>query len=184
MYASMMPDCLMSDKEPPARSPALCLIAANELDTPLLDTLMLACFEPQYGEAWSSEQVASALSIPGTWARLAYQDLPEKTLPVGFVLARRILDEAEVLLIAVVPHQRQQGIGRQLLEDVIATARAQGATSLFLEVRESNTAALSVYTAHGFEIVGRRRGYYRGSDGKSSDAVTMRRALLNEVQSC
>jgi ribosomal-protein-alanine N-acetyltransferase len=76
---------------------------------------------------------------------------------VGFVVTRPVAQgECEILNLAVAPAVRRQGIGRQLLSDVLA--RRPG--SLFLEVRESNAAARSFYTRFGFEVVTKRLQYY------------------------
>jgi ribosomal protein S18 acetylase RimI-like enzyme len=55
---------------------------------------------------------------------------------------------------------RGRGLGRALLTEVLAVARGRGVESVFLEVRESNAAALGLYRGFGFQEVGQRRGYY------------------------
>ncbi len=94
----------------------------------------------------------------------------------GFILCRAAAGEAEILTIAVDPSARRSGLGRRLVEAAVAQAREQAAERLFLEVAVDNLAAIGLYEATDFAQVGRRRGYYRRSDG-DVDALVMRRDL-------
>jgi ribosomal protein S18 acetylase RimI-like enzyme len=82
----------------------------------------------------------------------------------GFMVSRQVSPpgiengEREILSLAVDPADRRQGIGRALVEAELASA-SKG-TTWFLEVRESNIAAVSLYAAMGFTASGRRPGYY------------------------
>jgi ribosomal-protein-alanine N-acetyltransferase len=89
---------------------------------------------------------------------------------IGYVGFWFIVDEAHISTIAVHPNLRRQGIGRVLLEYALERARALGAELVTLEVRESNQAAIEMYQTFGFQIKGRRRGYYRDKD---EDALVM-----------
>jgi [ribosomal protein S18]-alanine N-acetyltransferase len=109
--------------------------------------------------------------MPGSHLIIARRDSP-----VGFALSRVILDECELMLLAVAPEVQHGGIGRQLLAAMIADARAANATSIFLEVRSENP-AITLYSSAGFVEVGRRRGYYRSRFGETFDALTYRLAL-------
>jgi ribosomal-protein-alanine N-acetyltransferase len=86
----------------------------------------------------------------------------------GLLLLRVAADEAEILTIGVTA--RRRGIGRRLLAQAIASARAAGATAMFLEVAADNKAANALYAGAGFIQVGERRGYY--PDG--GDALVLR----------
>ncbi len=90
--------------------------------------------------------------------------------PAGFVLARAVAGEAEIMTLAVDPASHRRGLGRQLLEAALAEAARRGAGVLFLEVSEANLAARALYAGAGAAEVGRRRRYY--SDG--SDALVLR----------
>lgn len=79
----------------------------------------------------------------------------------GYLLARTIAGEAEILNLAVLPRARRQGLARRLLDRGLAAARERGARSAFLEVRESNDAARNLYLGRGFHPVGLRPAYYR-----------------------
>lgn len=69
-------------------------------------------------------------------------------------------EEAHVTTIAVHPQWRRRGLGEWTLLQLIGVARAGGAEVVTLEVRESNDAAIQLYSKLGFEKVGRRSGYY------------------------
>ncbi len=141
---------------------------------PAVVALMGTAFDSRYGEAWSGAQLVGALAIPDTWVQAASDG---DTL-LGFTLVRRILDEAELMLVAVRPDRRGTGLGRELLRAAGATALSRGARMMFLEVREGNAAALALYRATGFAEIGRRRDYYTGKSGERFDAITLRRPLI------
>lgn len=95
--------------------------------------------------------------------------------PLGFALSRAVLDEAEVLTIAVARPQRGRGLGRHLLDAHLAELERRGVKAVFLEVEEDNVAALRLYRAAGFREAGRREAYYRKADGTARAALLMRR---------
>jgi ribosomal-protein-alanine N-acetyltransferase len=72
---------------------------------------------------------------------------------------------------------RGQGLGRVLIEKTITESRMRGCSLLFLEVRENNHAARSLYHACGFMDVGRRADYYTGASGDRFAAITMQHPL-------
>jgi ribosomal-protein-alanine N-acetyltransferase len=92
----------------------------------------------------------------------------------GFLVGRRAEDQAEVLNMAVHADHRHKGEGSALLSAALDEFRLRGAKNVYLEVRESNTRAISFYEKHGFFRSGRRKGYYRSPD---EAAVTMERKL-------
>jgi len=136
-------------------------------------TVMTPAFDPVFGEAWTLPQLAGVMMMPGTWLTIAGVD----AAPLGFALVRSVLDECELLLLAVNPLWRGRGIGEALLRDSLRTARRRGITSMNLEVRASNT-AVHLYEKTGFEYVHRRPGYYRGNDGQLYDALSFRIDML------
>jgi ribosomal-protein-alanine N-acetyltransferase len=93
---------------------------------------------------------------------------------IGYVIARHALDEAEILNLGVVPTRQRHGVGRNLVQRMLAQLRQWGVATVFLEVRESNSAARRLYGALGFAQVGRRRNYYRLP---TEDAVVLRAAI-------
>ncbi len=130
--------------------------------------IMGAAFPSRYGEAWTRSQCAGILPMTGVKLVLASDGEQE---PVGFSLYRTVADDAELLLLAVAPEARGNGIGRHLLGHFIEDAKKNGAERIHLEVREGNP-AIRIYEAAGFAQVNRRRNYYRGSGGAGFDALT------------
>ena len=117
-----------------------------------------ACFDA----AWDASSITRLLAMPGAFAYVTAT--PAGGLS-GLVIARLGGGEAEILTIGVDPQARGTGLGRLLLDAVAVHAVAGGAEALFLEVAEDNLPALHLYEAYGFELVGRRPGYYRRKDG-------------------
>lgn len=142
---------------------------ARDLDR--VDRMMAAAFDPRWGEAWTRNQVIGILALPGVWLTIA----EGAEGAIGFALLRATLDEAELLLLAVVPEARRRGAGAALLRGAIADCAARGVASLHLEVRDGN-AATKLYSKNGFTKIGERRDYYRGVDGRSYSALTLRKA--------
>lgn len=99
----------------------------------------------------------------------------------GFILWREIAGEAEILTLAVHPKTRRQGIAHHLLKSATEEMRKADISCLHLEVKENNIAALRLYTQFGFEITGRRVGYYKApphqknsEEPDTEDALIMR----------
>ena len=90
----------------------------------------------------------------------------------GYVVALDAADEGEILNLAVASGGRRHGLGRALVQEVLAVLAERGAEHVYLEVRESNAPARALYAAHGFQEVGRRKEYYRRP---VEDAVVLRR---------
>lgn len=93
----------------------------------------------------------------------------------AFAIARTLVDEAELLLIAVTPSQRRQGVAALLWIELVQRLRGAGATKIFLEVRASNMPARSFYLSRGLSEIGVRKNYYPNGvhDGDREDALQM-----------
>jgi ribosomal-protein-alanine N-acetyltransferase len=92
----------------------------------------------------------------------------------GYVIAITVLDESEILNIAVDPEFRGRGLGAFLLDAALAEVAEKGAVATFLEVRESNTVARKLYASRQFEMLSLRKKYYKSP---VEDALILRRAL-------
>lgn len=140
-----------------------------------------------------AEDVGAVLAISAesreaaNWSRESYEKLMiEEGASVfvvetdgkisGFLVGRRVKDQAEVLNMAVLADHRRKGEGSALLSAALDEFGLRGAKNVYLEVRESNTRAISFYERHGFSRSGRRKGYYRAPDDA---AVTMERKLTD-----
>jgi ribosomal-protein-alanine N-acetyltransferase len=95
---------------------------------------------------------------------------------VGYAAALIAYDEIHLLSVAVEPVRRRQGLGREIIDAVMAAGRARGSERVILEVREGNTAARSFYRVLGFREIGRRRGYYSDT---GEDAILMERLFTD-----
>lgn len=127
-----------------------------------------------FDHPWSAADIASALESPGAFA-LAVRF--EEDQIAGFILARAIAGEGEILTVAVCPAARRRGIGRALVQAAIRICAASGAESLFLEAAQDNLPAIALYSQTGFESAGLRKGYYRRDGAPAVDALVMRRTL-------
>ena len=94
---------------------------------------------------------------------------------VGFIVSRIVIDEAEILSIAVVASRRGKGLARQLLDLNLRRLAGLGARTVFLEVDEGNVPARRLYRRAGFREVGRRERYYPA--GRAAAALILRRDL-------
>lgn len=119
-----------------------------------------AAFAP-HARGWSASEIGALASDGALYAG-----------DQGFILLRRVLDEAEILTIAVAPSAQGHGAGKALLAFAL---RDCGAAEMFLEVAQDNAAAIALYKSAGFAEVGRRKGYYVRDGGAPVDAIVMRR---------
>jgi ribosomal-protein-alanine N-acetyltransferase len=90
--------------------------------------------------------------------------IEEKEKIAGFLVVRAVVAEAEILNLCIAPERRRSGLAEALLTEAIAELLRARVDRLFLEVRESNTAAIAFYEKHAFRKTGRRPGYYRNPD--------------------
>lgn len=126
-----------------------------------------------FADGWSVEDFDALLDTPGISAFIAGQVSPSGD---ALIVIRQVADEAEVLTLAVRPSARRRGLARMLLRGAIESLMADAILRLFLEVAADNDAAIALYNVEGFEVIGRRPGYYgRGQD--RIDALVLRRAL-------
>jgi len=140
-----------------------------------MDVAYVAALEAHIHAApWTPDNFREAIAA-GYSTRVGERD--------GRIVAYGVLmlapGEAQLLNLSVVPDARRCGLGRQLLEQFLDDARRLGALQVFLEVRESNGAAIALYANAGFQPVARRASYYpEGRDGAPrEDALVMRHGL-------
>ncbi len=142
------------------------LRAAQAMDVPAMAALHAAAFPP--AEAWGADAIGMMLGLSGAFGVISPG--------TGFVLARAVAGEAEVLTLAVAPAARRQGLGAALVRAVLAAVGAAGGRQMFLEVSDGNAPARALYASLGFAPVGRRAKYY--ADG--TDALVLSRAIFEE----
>lgn len=128
-----------------------------------------------FRRTWSSHDFSALLAQENVFALgVRVKPLIGVSRLAGFVLVRFAADEAEILTIAVAPGDRRRGYGRLLMEDVIRRLYREHVASLFLEVDRGNKAAVALYGKLGFQIVGRRAGYYTAQQDDDGTALVMR----------
>jgi [ribosomal protein S18]-alanine N-acetyltransferase len=138
------------------------------------DVTYVAALEAQIHAApWTSENFREAL-LAGYSVRVGERE--------GRIVAYGVLmlapGEAQLLNLSVVPDARRMGLARELLDQFLDDARRLGAEQVFLEVRESNMAAIALYRHAGFDAVARRESYYPATGGAArEDALVMRWAV-------
>ena len=121
-----------------------------------------------FSDPWSEKSVASELTNPlALW--LVAED-NEST--VGYVGSQTVLDETDMMNIAVDPDFRRQGIAEMLVNALVEALRVRGSHCLTLEVRASNDPAKQLYEKLGFQQVGIRKNYYRNP---REDALILRK---------
>ena len=91
---------------------------------------------------------------------------------IGYGIMSVAAGESHLLNLVLSESARRMGNGRRLLEHLMELARRAGVEGIYLEVRPSNLRALALYERAGFEVLGRRRGYYRARGG-TEDAVVL-----------
>jgi len=116
--------------------------------------------EAREAASWSEEALRDTRLLPGVAAFVSDRGGAVS----GLVVGRQVLDEAEILNLAVRQSTRRQGEGRALIQRLLQHFVGRQVSRVFLEVRESNQAGIAFYEKHGFSKTGRRAGYYRDPD--------------------
>jgi ribosomal-protein-alanine N-acetyltransferase len=139
-------------------------------DAPALEAVHARAFDA----SWTAADIERLMRILGGFALIGEGDDREA---VGFILARTMAEEAEILTLAIAPWARRQGVASALVEAAAAEAGRRGAQAMFLEVAADNAPALGLYQRLGFAQAGLRRAYYARPGGPSADALVLRRTL-------
>ena len=123
-----------------------------------------------FTDPWSEKSVASEL---GNRLSLWLVAMDGDTV-AGYVGSQSVLDEADMMNVAVHPDYRRQGIGRELVLALAEALQKKGIRGLMLEVRQSNAPAIALYEQLGFQQVGMRPNYYRNP---KENALILRKEL-------
>ena len=122
---------------------------------------VVAIEQMSFSDPWTYDALATVLRLPHARFFVAEEGGGTAARLVGYVVALVMSDEGEIADLAVHPASRRNRLGALRLERAEEEAARCGVRAMFLEVRDSNEAALALYRSRGFEVVGRRRGYYR-----------------------
>lgn len=121
-----------------------------------------------FSDPWSEKSVASELEN-----KLAYWlvALDDETV-AGYIGSQTVLDETDMMNVAVHPDYRRQGVGEALVNGLVEALKEKESRCLTLEVRASNEPAIALYGKLGFAQIGRRKNYYRNP---REDALILRK---------
>ena len=121
-----------------------------------------------FSDPWSENSIASELDN-----QLAFWLVAEEGETVaGYIGSQTVMDETDMMNVAVHPDFRRQGIAEALVNGLVDRLKAMGSHCLTLEVRASNAPAISLYEKLGFSEIGRRKNYYRNP---REDALILRK---------
>lgn len=157
-----------SEAQKLGREPTIRCMAAADLEA----VLAIAARSPEAAQWSRAEYEGACKGKFHGW--VAFWGQHGRDSLVGFLMARRTGDEMEILNLAVEPALRRRGLAGRMLKAALAFGRAWGVRKAFLEVRESNAAAMAFYRRHGFAMVGRRPRYY---SSPLEDALLLARDL-------
>ncbi len=161
-----MVQAVTGDSRTTGASPPVEVRRARPEDLPRILEVERAAFSTP----WSETSFRTLMPLSRVIVRVAELD----GRVVGHGVVWRVADEGELANLAVDPDVHGHGVGRILLDQLLAEAREAGITHVFLEVRESNLPARRLYSSRGFREVGLRPGYYRRP---TEDALVLRLEL-------
>ena len=110
-----------------------------------------------FRDPWSEKSIAGELDNPLSLWLVAVDD----GRLLGYVGSQTVLDETDMMNIAVAKEDRRRGVARALILELVNQLAQQGSRSLTQEVRASNQGAIALYQSLGFVQTGRRPNYYR-----------------------
>lgn len=146
----------------------------------------MAIERASFPRSWSAAGYRHELTANGQahYAVLEVQETAPARTVIGYAGYWLVAGEAQVSTIAVSPRWRGKGLGALLLLWIIDRALAHDAAVVSLEVRERNEAAQLLYATYGFDVVGRRRRYYRdtGEDALLMDLDLTRQGVWKTLQ--
>lgn len=128
------------------------------------------------------------MAYPHPWSEKNFKDCLKNNIyscwifeldkrAVGHVILSTVVGEAHILNICVIPEVQGKGWGRVILEEAELIAKNLKAEDCYLEVRESNTIAISLYETGGYNHIGIRKNYYPADKGRE-DAIVMAKVLF------
>ena len=139
------------------------IVPMNESHVVQVAALEKICFS----DPWSENSVASELKNPLSCWLVAEED----GLVAGYVGSQTVIDESDMMNVAVHPDHRRKGIAEALVTELVEALKKRESRCLTLEVRASNEPAKALYEKLGFVQVGRRKNYYRNP---KEDALILR----------
>lgn len=130
-----------------------------------------------FSRPWTRRHFLDEMESPGGFPTVAIA--PDGTV-AGYLCLKQVLDEAEILDVAVSRSLRGRGVGRRLVESALAASRGRGGSMVYLEVRVGNLEAIALYGRLGFREAGRRKRYYDNGE----DAILMEYTFSDQAEEC
>lgn len=147
------------------------VMSASQADVPSIREIECDAFSAP----WSEESLSALVDENSqSFALIARSKQSGEAL--GYVGVLQVLDQADITNIAVLRKYRGRGIGRDLITALFETCRERGITTIFLEAREGNLPAITLYKHSGFVVSGRRRGYYEDT---GEDAILFTKEITS-----
>lgn len=157
---------------------AITIRLAEPKDAQAIAVMSRDFIEAGLGWKYDAARVLRAIRDPETLAVVACEGAKSgRGAIAGFAILEMGDERAHLVLLAVRPAHRRQGIGERLLEWLLESARTAGMASIHLELRSGNDAARRFYRAMGFYETVLVPGYYRGGEGRKEGALRMLRVL-------
>ena len=139
-------------------------VKMNEAHVDQIAELEKVCFS----DPWSVKSIAYELTNPlSSWFVAE-----EEGRVIGYIGSQAVMDEADIMNVAVDPAYRRMGVAQGLIDTLIEELKRKDVVCLFLEVRASNESAINLYDKNGFLQVGRRKNYYHNP---KEDALILRK---------
>ncbi len=156
------------------QSPPLLVRPATLDDVSSIAHIMQKCFDPVEETHWHNQQIKEAIS----GNHLSVFVIVVSDQMVGFLITQIVVDEAEILLIAIEPERQGVGFASHLLQGWLnAEKQKSRLKKISLEVAEDNMAAIKFYHSAHFEQVGLRKAYYKKANGERTNAMILARRL-------
>lgn len=141
--------------------------AAVQGDAEAITAIYAACFDTPWSQQTITEFIeAGDVTVLGD-------------PPNGFLIVTKVLDEAEIITLAIHPSNRRTGYGRVLLQSKLVELANEGVGRVFLEVARDNSPARNLYEQMGFTQIGLRKEYYVRKQGVFVDALVLSRVLVD-----
>ncbi|QOD13151.1 ribosomal protein S18-alanine N-acetyltransferase [Psychrobacter sp. 28M-43] len=136
----------------------------------------------QPDDAWNQRALTELLEQDSIRLLIAYDQAKEEDVShreiVGYCLYQMTFEQAEVLRIGTDPEHQRQGIASQVLNKLHELLQLNQVESLLLEVRADNTAAIALYEQQAFNIIHKRKGYYKMPHKPAVDALIMQHTYI------
>ncbi len=142
------------------------------LDASEITSIQNECFDKK----WSILEIKTMIDTPHI---LGYCLKTKEQQIAGYILCQWVLDEGEILSIAIKPALQHKGLGSLLLKEVETSLIQNKTGTLYLEVSSTNTSAKAFYHKHGYFLQSIRPLYYLKFDGSKTDAFVLKKKLFD-----